>query len=93
MNPGHQSQSTSLDPICVRIFYKTLYHGTGGSKLDGTKLQKWGLMDGTVVKAKVAKGRVDQSRKVVSATFHVKYRLAGPGSGDQFIKENENHTK
>ena len=50
-------------------------------------------MDGTVVKAKVAKGRVDQSRKVVSVTFHVKYRLAGPGSGDQFIKENENHTK
>ena len=47
-------------------------------------------MDGTVVKAKV---KVDQSRKVVSATFHVKYRLAGPGSGDQFIKENENHTK
>ena len=79
MNPGHQSMSTDL--ICVRIFYKTLYHGTGGSKLDGTKLQKWGLMDGTVVKAKVAE-RVDQSRKVVSATFHVKYRLAGPGSGD-----------
>ena len=49
-------------------------------------------MDGTVVKAKVA-WRVDQSRKVVSATFHVKYMLAGPGSGDQFIKENENHAK
>ena len=30
----------ALDPICVQIFYKTLYHGTGGSKLDGTKLQK-----------------------------------------------------
>ena len=49
-------------------------------------------MDGTVVKAKVA-WRVDQSRKVVSATFHVKYMLAGPGSGDQFVKENENHIK
>ena len=46
-------------------------------------------MDGTVVKAKVAKGRVDQSRKVVSATFHVKYRLAGPCQETNLLRKTK----